>query len=73
MRLTKEEAFEVFCALRNEASRIEADAKMFIDSGVCGPDEIERSLKQMGEACALRELASKISKAQEADDHGVPA
>lgn len=73
MRLTEQEAFLVFSALRNEASRIEADATMFTDSGVCGPDEIERSLKQMGEACALRELATKIIKAQEADDHRVPA
>lgn len=73
MKLTEQEALMVFSALHGEASRIEADAKMFLDSGVCGPDEIERSLKQMGEACALRELASKINKAQEADDHGVPA
>lgn len=73
MKLTAQEAFMVFSALRDKASSIEADAKMFIDSGVCGPAEIEQSLRQMGEASLLRELASKISKAQEADDHMVPA
>ncbi|WP_162058286.1 hypothetical protein [Undibacterium sp. KW1] len=73
MRLTGQESLMVFSALRDQASRIEAEAMMFISSGVCGPSEIEQSLKQMGEACALRELASKIIKAQEVDEHGVPA
>lgn len=68
MRLTEEEALKVFSALRDQALSKDECASQYQSVGM------NSEAKQLIiEAEALRELASKISKAQEADDNEVPA
>ena len=71
MRITEQEAAAVFSALYDQASSKESEALMLASIEMV--DFTKDIEKLNNEAAALRELASKIIKAQEADDHGVPA
>lgn len=71
MRLTEKEALLVFSALYDQANEKVARARLIESTGRSVFFNVVKHLDQ--EAETLRELASKISKAQEADDNEVPA
>lgn len=68
MKLTNQEVTMISSALRDQAFSFEDRAKMCLMVHMKGDAD-----RLNIEAEELRELASKISKAQEADEHGVPA
>jgi|GEM_PF-1817003 len=68
MRLTEQESSMIFSALLDQALATEDRASM------CRYVGMVREAEQLtSDAQAIRTLATKISKAQEADDNRVPA
>ena len=71
MKLSPQEINMVCRGLLSLAHENDWIATAFADCELTESHEQRRTCQK--EAEALRELARKISKAQEADDHGVPA